>query len=102
MANTERTRRPRRPNRVARVVWPDGSESQGRTWDELLWRLVDDQWDADELDDFTLREEMAFRAKQWSGTRIDWADVNAREFFRELERARMLQILEDPDLEGTT
>lgn len=82
----------RRTRRVARVIWPDGSETQARSWAALLRKVADDQWD--ELDDDELVAELAFRAKVWSDTRVD-TTLNARGFFRELERADMLTIMED-------
>jgi len=96
MTPTRRNRGPRRQP-VARVVWPDGTESQAATWADMLERLCADQWDEELADDYEMREEMGYRAKQWSGTRIDYEYTNPREFFRELERARLLIVMEDPD-----
>lgn len=76
------------------VEWGDGRVDSAGTWAVLLELLRAKQWGG--LSEQTFRLEMAKRALRWSKTVIDpW--VPARKFFRELERAHMLIVLEDSE-----
>lgn len=80
------------------VEWSNGVVDHARDWDALLLVVMGAQWGQKwhELDEDKFRFEMAKRALRWSGTKID-IGAPAREFFRELERARMLIVVQDVD-----
>jgi hypothetical protein len=77
---------------MAAVIFPDGARYSAPTWRRLEAALMEDPWNAALQDIF--REELAHRAKVWSGTRIT-TEGTSRRFFKELERAGLLRIEEE-------
>lgn len=76
---------------AVRVRWPDGSEDQSETFGQLLKSLLSWQWRRMSMPQF--KRELANRAAVWSATHIE-TEATGQEFFRELERAGMLEIIE--------
>ena len=75
------------------VIFADGSICTARTWGELEAQLRDSSWNPSDKGDF--REEMAWRAWQWSKTAVEaGTEVTSRRFFEQLEDAGMLRIVE--------
>lgn len=74
-----------------RVFWPDGTMTEAPTAREVLEDIRAQQWRGYSALGF--RRQLARRARVWSGTRVrPWA--SAATFLQDLERAKMLQILE--------
>jgi hypothetical protein len=76
------------------VRWENDERDAGSTWQELLDHVRNTQWCPYETE-AEFREDMARRAFNWSLTEIDTSGT-AEEFFRELERARMIWIEQAP------
>lgn len=77
---------------TAAVIFPDGSILTDQSWLDLEKQLRADRWNPAGAEKF--RSEMARRAKNWSGTRID-TELISKEFFEELERAGLLLIIRE-------
>ncbi len=80
------------------IRWDNDERDVGSTWQEVLDHVRETQWRTYESE-AEFREEMAWRAFNWSLTEIETGGT-AEEFFRELERARVVRIEQDGS--GTT
>jgi hypothetical protein len=84
------------PRSRKRVRWSNGHVDSAATWQELLDKLRAAQWHPWDEDEF--RVVLSKRCARWSGTEIDaWG--TPRQLFRELERARLVEILRDKEKE---
>jgi len=72
------------------VRWDNGETDEAPTWQALLDHVRETQWHTSDTE-IEFREEMARRALLWSGTVIEAAGAPAQ-FFRELERAKLIRI----------
>ena len=75
------------------IRWDNDERDVGSTWQELLDLVRHTQWYTYESE-AEFRADMARRAFNWSLTEIDTGGT-AEEFFRELERARVIRIEQD-------
>lgn len=78
---------------TVRAIWPDGHMDEAPTYRELETAIREEQWHT--YSRLGFRREMAKRAKVWSGVRIRWTG-RAWSFLRELERAGLLRLEEQP------
>lgn len=74
----------------AEVIFPDGAYLGADTWADLEKMLKTDAWNPS--DRVLFREEMARRARNWSGFEVD-VELVSRQFFEQLEKAGLLTIL---------
>lgn len=75
------------------IRWENDERDVGSTWQEILDHVRDTQWYTYESE-AEFRAVMAHRAFIWSLTEIETGGT-AEEFFRELERARVIRIEQD-------
>lgn len=73
-----------------RVRWSNGHVDSASTWQGLLDKVRKSQWWAWSEEEFRL--VLAKRSLRWSATEID-IDGDAELLFRELERARLVEVL---------
>lgn len=75
------------------VRWSNGQIDTARSWSELLQVVRKTQWSL--LPENEFRYMLAKRAWRWSLTPVD-PDAPPHRFFKQLERARLVEILADP------
>lgn len=73
----------------AEIIFPDGSYLGADTWADLERMLKADAWNPSDRVKF--REEMANRARNWSGFEVD-VELVSKQFFEQLEKAGLLRI----------
>lgn len=76
------------------VRWSNGQIDTARSWQELLDLVRKTQWSLMPEDEF--RYMLAKRAWRWSLTPVD-TEATPRRFFKQLERARLVEILTSTD-----
>jgi hypothetical protein len=76
------------------VRWSNGQVDTARSWAELLEVVRKTQWTL--LPEQEFRYMLAKRAWRWSLTPVD-PDTTPRRFFKQLERARLVEILTGAD-----
>lgn len=74
------------------IRWSNGQRDTAPTWEALEDKVRAVQWWEYEPDEF--RQAMAKRAYRWSRTEIVTAGPSEA-FFRELERAHLIEIVTD-------
>lgn len=79
---------------VVRVRWSNGHVDSAPTWEALLDKVRLSQWHSWTEDEF--RQVLGKRAMRWSSTPIVTAG-SAEFFFTELQRALLVEILNDND-----
>lgn len=79
---------------MATVRWSNGQIDRARSWEDLLDLVRKTQWAVMDEDEF--RGVMAKRAWRWSHTSVD-TGATAEEFFAELQRAKLIEVLNDND-----
>ena len=77
---------------MPRVLWPSGTIDFGETWEDVLERVRSTQDRDVPMEDF--RAELGKRAWVWNRVHVD-PSADARDFFQQLEWAKMLKILPD-------
>jgi hypothetical protein len=75
------------------IRWTNDDVDEAPTWQALLDLVRETQWHVYETE-LEFREAMAHRCEVWSGTAIDPGGT-PEELFRELERARLIEIVAD-------
>lgn len=74
------------------VIWPDGHYDSAPTWEGVFDLIRSEQWDDYSRAGF--RRELGRRCRIWSGVEID-VTADYPEFFRSLEGAGFLRIVEE-------
>ncbi len=79
---------------MVEIIWPDGSITQGPTWEAVLEKVRRRQWS--KFGHWTFRIELAKRAKIWKGDRVAVLGTDA-EFGRRLGEAGLFMVVIDEE-----